>query len=428
MKQQDNNPLDELFASLANSEAEAPSAAFLQDVEARLDALAQKRRKPLAFWWIWSAFGAILIIGILAYWQSAAGTSMASKPQKVERKTQRFSDANNIKDPTFNLKSSTPNSFKTNSSKSFNTLDPTSHHSNHSISSSKTPQVFSLSPSKVSFINDTYSISASDKNFAAPSVIATNQTQAKTQAKTEKQDIIVSNTTTIDTNGRAKANQQPVSESISSNPKESAQSKKKSQSLGLQFGVSGIFSSFEVPSGSSLSVVQPFTPKELREWRDLGERHTSSWDFNLRYQVFFGQWGLQTGLNYLEWGEQFKYEVISVEGTNRYQYIQIPLGLSYQIPLRKVLLQPAIGVGLGYGVRREGAYILPYNNGVAVVESKQWATNAYAQFELVYQVNAQLQFSLAPMFRYTLGRIVSDEIIKNRYQSVGLLTGFSFSF
>jgi hypothetical protein len=183
-----------------------------------------------------------------------------------------------------------------------------------------------------------------------------------------------------------------------------------------------------VPSGSSLSIVQPFTPKELREWRDLGERHTSSWDFNLRYQVFFGQWGLQTGLNYLEWGEQFKYEVISVEGTNRYQYIQIPLGLSYQIPLRKVLLQPTIGVGLGYGVRRDGAYILPYNNGVAVVESKQWATNAYAQFELVYQVNAQLQFSLAPMFRYTLGRIVSDEIIKNRYQSVGLLTGFSFSF
>ena len=41
MKQQDNNPLDELFASLAEPKAEAPSAAFLQDVETRLDALAQ---------------------------------------------------------------------------------------------------------------------------------------------------------------------------------------------------------------------------------------------------------------------------------------------------------------------------------------------------------------------------------------------------
>jgi hypothetical protein len=322
-----------------------------------------------------------------------------SSAKQVARKTQRVSGTNNTKVATSNLNLSKPNS-----SKSFNTSNPTSTYSQPSISSTKNPPVFSLSPSVVASIPGTYSISASDV-----------------------QDKIETNTSIIDTNGRAKYNQQPVIESISTRPKESAKPTKKSQSLGLQFGVSGIFSSFEVPSGSS-GFVQPFTPKELREWRELGERQTSSWDFNLRYQLFFGQWGLQTGLSYLEWGEQYTYKVISVEGTNRYQYVQIPLGLSYQIPLRKVLLQTAIGLGLGYGVRRDGAYILPYNNGVAVVESKKWATNAYAQLELIYQVNAQLQFSLAPMFRYSLGRIVSDEIIKNRYQSLGLLTGFSFVF
>jgi cytoskeletal protein RodZ len=379
MKQQDNNPLDELFASLAEPKAEAPSAAFLQDVEARLDALAQKRRKPLAIWWIWSAFGAVLTFGSILLWQGAQVESVPSSAKQVVRKTQRVSGTNN-------------------------TSNPTSTYSQPFISSIKNPPVFSLSPSVGASIPGTYSISASDF-----------------------QDKIETNTSIIDTNGRAKDNQQPVIASISTHPKESAKPTKKSQSLGLQFGVSGIFSSFEVPSGSS-GFVQPFTPKELREWRELGERQTSSWDFNLRYQLFFGQWGLQTGLSYLEWGEQYTYKVISVEGTNRYQYVQIPLGLSYQIPLRKVLLQPAIGLGLGYGVRRDGAYILPYNNGVAVVESKKWAANAYAQLELIYQVNAQLQFSLAPMFRYSLGRIVSDEIIKNRYQSMGLLTGFSFAF
>ena len=418
MKQQDNNPLDELFASLAEPKAEAPTAAFLQDVEARLDALAQKRRKPLAIWWIWSAFGAILSIGILAYWQNAVGTSMVSKPQKLERKTQRVSEVNNTKVATFNL-----NSSKLNSSKSLNTSSPTSPYSQPSISSPKNPSVFSLSPSEVASISNTYSISASDLNFSAPSIMVTSPTIIKT----EKQDRIETNTSIIDTIGLSNTKQQPVKESISTNPKESAKPTKKTQSLGLQFGVSGIFSSFEVPSGSA-AIVSPFTPKELREWRELGERQTSSWDFNLRYQLFFGKWGLQTGLSYLEWGEQYTYKVISVEGTNRYQYVQIPLGLSYQIPLRKVLLQPSVGIGLGYGMRRDGAYILPYNNGVAVVESKQWATNAYAQLEFVYQVNAKLQFSLAPIFRYTLGRIVSDELIKNQYQSVGLLTGFSFSF
>ena len=379
MKQQDNNPLDELFASLAEPKAEAPSAAFLQDVEARLDALAQKRRKPLAIWWIWSAFGAVLTFGSILFWQGAQVETVHSSIKQVARKTQGVSGVNN-------------------------TSNPTSTYSQPFISSIKNPPVFSLSPSVGASIPGTYSISASDV-----------------------QDKIETNTSIIDTNGRAKDNQQPVIEPISTRPKESAKPTKKSQSLGLQFGVSGIFSSFEVPSGSS-GFVQPFTPKELREWRELGERHTSSWDFSLRYQLFFGQWGLQTGLSYLEWGEQYTYKVISVEGTNRYQYVQIPLGLSYQIPLRQVLLQPSVGIGLGYGVRRDGAYILPYNNGVAVVESKKWATNAYAQFELIYQVNAQLQFSLAPMFRYSLGRIVSDEIIKNRYQSLGLLTGFSFVF
>ena len=401
MKQQDNNPLDELFASLAEPKAEAPSAAFLQDVEARLDALAQKRRKPLAIWWIWSAFGAVLTFGSILFWQGAQVESVPSSAKQVARKTQRVSGTNNTKVATFNLNLSKPNS-----SKSSNTVIPTSTHSQSTISSTKNTPVFSLSP-----------------NYSAPSIMAVSQTIPKN----ETQDILGVKTSIIDTNDRAKDNQQPVIASISTHPKESAKPTKKSQSLGLQFGVSGIFSSFEVPSGSS-GFVQPFTPKELREWRELGERHTSSWDFNLRYQLFFGQWGLQTGLSYLEWGEQYTYKVISVEGINRYQYVQIPMGLSYQIPLHKVLLQPAIGLGLGYGVRRDGAYILPNNNGVAVVESKKWATNAYAQLELIYQINAQLQFSLAPMFRYSLGRIVSDELIKNRYQSLGLLTGFSFTF
>lgn len=418
MKQQDNNPLDELFASLAEPKAEAPTAAFLQDVEARLDALAQKRRKPLAIWWIWSAFGAVLIFGSVLFWQGTQDETVHSSTKQVARKTQRVSEANNSKVATFNLNSSKPNS-----SKSLNTSITTSPHLNYSISSSTTPTVFSLSPSEVASITNTYSISASDLNFSAPSIMV----NSPTIIKTEKQDRIETNTSIIDTIGLSNTKHQPVIESISTHSKESAKPTKKTQSLGLQFGVSAIFSSFEVDTNFS-SFPQPYTPKELREWRELGERQTSSWDFNLRYQLFFGQWGLQTGLSYLEWGEQYTYKVISVEGTNRYQYVQIPLGLSYQIPLRKVLLQPSVGIGLGYGVRRDGAYILPYNNGVAVVESKQWAANAYAQLELVYQVNAQLQFSLAPIFRYSLGRIVNDEIIMNRYQSLGLLTGFSFAF
>lgn len=419
MKQQDKDPLDKLFASLAEPSAQTPSAAYLQDLEARLDALGQKRRKLLGMWWFWSVFGAILSIGLFAYWQSEATTSTASKSQKVKQKTQRFSDAKNAKVATFHL-----NSSKLNSSISLHNSNPTYSPSHPDISLSIAPYNISLLPAKDAPIADFYSIEAASLNNSVPSDILAIQTIAKT----ENQEIFETKTTTIDTNSGTKTNLAQTSSSILSAPITPPKPLKKYTHLvGLQFGVSGIFSSFEVPS-SLTTVPEPLTPKDFREWRELGERQTSSWDFNLRYQLFFGKWGLQTGLNYLEWGEQYTYEVISVEGTNRYQYIQIPLGLSYQIPLRQILFRPSIGLGMGYGIRRDGAYILPNNNGVAVVEAKKWAANAYAQFELVYQANKQLQFSIAPVLRYSLGKVVDHVDIMNRYQSIGLLTGISFAF
>jgi len=196
--------------------------------------------------------------------------------------------------------------------------------------------------------------------------------------------------------------------------------------IGLQFGVSGIFSSFEVPT--QYASITGYNALKFRSERELSERQTSSWDFNLRYQYQFGKLGLQTGLNYLEWGEQYKYAVISVEGTNRYQYVQIPLGVSYQIPVKKVILQPAFGFAFGYGLQTNGTYILPANNGVAVVNSKQYSGNLWTQLELVYQLNEQMCVSVAPIYRQTIGNLVNNGLIINKYQSFGLLTGMSYRF
>lgn len=411
MKQQDKDPLDKLFASLAEPSAQTPSAAYLQDLEARLDALGQRRRKLFVMWWFWSLFGVILSIGLFAYRQSEASTSTASKSQKVKQKTQHFSDAKNAKAATFHLNSSKLNSSNTlhNSNLTYSTAHP-------DISFSIAPFHISLLPAKVAPIADFYSM-----EVASLDISVLSDTTASTAIEiSDDQALVETNTIAIDTNGLTKA----ILERGIMPPHTQ---KRCAHAIGLQFGVSGIFSSFEVPS-TLTTVPEPLTPKEFREWRELGERQTSSWDFNLRYQLFFGKWGLQTGLNYLEWGEQYTYEVISVEGTNRYQYIQIPLGLSYQIPLRQILFRPTIGLGMGYGIKRDGAYILPNNNGVAVVETRKWAANAYAQFELVYQANKQLQFSIAPVLRYSLGKVVDHVDIMNRYQSIGLLTSFSFAF
>lgn len=426
MKPQVKDPLDKLFTPLSEAQPEAPSAAFLQDVENRLDALQKKRRKPLAIWWVWSAFGAVLISGLLFYSnannQVVAGNKAQQKPQRIKV----FLEEDNIKKTT-HINNSSSSKNVTNSLRLPKPLMPNGSSSTITSNQSKS-QRFSFPSSEFSLISESYSITAADPHFSAPkreelSVIEENNTKTPSM-KEEMSGLNLSNS---DTTHLVKTQLGPAVPNIPSQSLQLPSGRLAKHSFGLQFGVSAIFSSFEVDSGVN-AFIPPYTYKELREWRELGERQTSSWDLSLRYQYTFGKWGLQTGLSYLEWGEQYTYKVISVEGTNRYQYIQVPLGLCYQIPLRKIVLQPAVGLGLGYGVKRAGAYILPNNNGVAVVASKKWAANAYAQLELVYQVNSQLKFSVSPMFRYTLGKIVDNHVIMNKYQSLGLLTGFMYSF
>jgi hypothetical protein len=196
--------------------------------------------------------------------------------------------------------------------------------------------------------------------------------------------------------------------------------------VGLQFGVSGIFSSFEVPTSNALYTATEL--KQFRAEREIGERQTSSWDFNLRYGLSVDRWQLQTGLQYFEWGEQLQYEVISVSGTNRYRYVNVPVLLGYTFNLGKVQLVPFAGVALGKGLSTQGTYIQPQINGVALANAKQIAGTLIGQVELQYHLTPQLLVTCTPVYRRTLGALVDNNLVVNRYQSLGLLTGFMYKF
>ena len=425
MKPQVKDPLDKLFTPLSEAQPELPSAAFLQDVENRLDALQKKRRKPLAIWWVWSAFGALLFLGVL--YGSNLNSAKSSKTAKESATPMQVLPKRISKSST--SATSFPSSVSSSESASASASIPTtSSKTKHSLLNSAVSQALSLTPRALAAISESFSVSSSDPHFSAP-LSREKQLSQENQAEAmrNKQKTSGLNSPISDSSILVKTQLDPAVPNIPSQSMQTPSQRPAKHAFGLQFGVSAIFSSFEVDSSVN-ALIPPYTYKELREWRELGERQTSSWDLSLRYQYNFGNWGLQTGLSYLEWGEQYTYKVISVDGTNRYQYIQVPLGLTYQIPVHKIVLQPAVGLGLGYGVKRAGAYILPNNNGVAVVESKKWAANAYAQLELVYHVNTQLKFSVSPMFRYSLGKIIDNHVIMNRYQSLGLLTGLMYSF
>lgn len=391
MKNQVKDPLDKLFSGLQDSAHESPSPAFLQDLEARLDALEKKRRKPLLAWWVFSALGVVVVVGTYFFWvPTSAKSKVLNKSALVAQTT-----------PLFSSKSK---SSSTSSSTSTSSLVKSNASSKKS------------SPSTSSAISTSTTLTSPTTKNAAPS---TGMIDAQ-------QDVYVINPILLDDDHHidsAISVAQPVP--VIQNELPTAKKRVQHQ-VGLQFGVSGIFSSFEVPTSDPLYTATEL--KQFRTEREIGERQTSSWDFSLRYGLSFDRWQLQTGLQYFEWGEQLQYEVISVSGTNRYRYVNVPLLLGYSLDLGKVQLVPFAGVALGKGLSTEGTYIQPQINGVALANAKQIAGTLIGQVELQYHLTPQLLVTCTPVYRRTLGALVDNGLVVNRYQSLGLLTGFMYKF
>lgn len=443
MKKQEEKSLDKLFEGLNELQQEQPSAAFLEDLELRLDALQQKRRKPLFAWWVWSVLGAVVIVsGLIVYSKkSSFSASNASNRNSSQYQTSIKSSA--LKQTSVGSSSKTNASSFKSSSKSASlsriTIQDQSFVSNSSLER-KFPQASTISTTSLPLSSST---PIKNQDGSSTQVLSEDQSNndhlALNSSLTSNAEKEIENQQNIE---RAKLAEKTILDStpteVSSEPIDLKLNKeilldnlhpKQGQpkhSLGLQFGVSGIFSSFEVPL--DISTVAGYDPHLYRNMRSVSERQTSSWDFNLRYQYFFGRFGIQTGLGYLEWGEQYKYDVISVEGTNRYQYVQVPLCLAYQIPMKKLIFQPSIGVGIGYGLKRAGAYIQPSLNQVQLVSASTWSKNSQLQLEFIYSITDNMMVSIAPVYRRTFGNLLDNGVIMNRYQSVGLLTGFSYRF
>ena len=383
MKNQVKDPLDKLFSGLQDSSHESPSPAFLQDLEARLDALEKKRRKPLFAWWIFSALGAVVLVGTyFLFVPTRAKSKVSNKLASVARTTPLSASKSKS---TSSLSISNATSKKSSSSTSFDILTSTTL-------TSPTTKVAAPSTEIIAVEQETYVINPIllDDNHPIDSAISVYLPLPVLQ------------------------NELPAAK------------KRVQHQVGLQFGVSGIFSSFEVPTSNPLYTATEL--KQFRTEREIGERQTSSWDFNLRYGLSFDRWQLQAGLQYFEWGEQLQYEVISVSGTNRYRYVNVPVLLGYTFDLGKVQLVPFAGAALGKGFSTQGTYIQPQINGVALANAKQIAGTLIGQVELQYHLTPQLLVTCTPVYRRTLGALVDNGLVVNRYQSLGLLTGFVYKW
>jgi hypothetical protein len=102
--------------------------------------------------------------------------------------------------------------------------------------------------------------------------------------------------------------------------------------------------------------------------------------------------------------------------------------VGYAFHLGKVQLLPYAGAAFGKCISTQGTYIQPQVNGVALVNAKQIAGTFIGQIELQYALTSQLSVTCTPVYRRTMGVLIDNGLVINRYQSVGLLTGFLFEF
>ncbi len=389
-------------------------AHYLDDINQRLDAL-EKKRKRRRLLWFW--FPGVMIIagigfGLYAYYDAPVRVSKKSKndtPETLQAQNASIAPkhkASAAQDPVHQ----TSSTVQTNT-QAFVTQSKQEMRSNHDqgFSHQKTHEPH---PSAMD-------AELPKQTFAAQEQEIITELLPSTEAKE-----INNATVPLLTIGQIGLLPWPTVGTLKTSKSEA----KKQHFFGFSSGVSGIISSFTPIEVSAQTFANTSFPdyKSYAQARKAAERATSSLDLALFYRLQHSHWLYQIGLSYNEWGEQIVYPFNSLDGTNRYRYLNFPLMAGYQWAKNKVSISPMLGVSAGVKLSGRG-YYLTANGNVDIVEAQRFSTSGLAQIEVAYHLDPFI-FHVTPGFRSSLGSPVKSGLTKNHYQALGCQIGIIFRF
>jgi hypothetical protein len=394
-----NNPFDNIPAH------------YLDDINQRLDALEKKRKRRRLFWlWFPGAVIAGIGLGLYAYHDAPVRVSKKSTNDTPEKRQAHNASIapkpkpSNIQDPEYQ-KSKNPQA----------NIPDLVKQPKHEKQSKHTQGISHL---KTDIPPNSEMVSE------LPNQRMVNELPA---VVSENIAVEVANQTTnamVPILSVGRINQLPWPNLGALNtPKTGA---KRQHMLGFSSGVSGIVSSFTPMDVNPSSFINTSFPdyKSYAQARKAAERATSSLDLSVFYRQQARHWIYQIGIAYNEWGEQIVYPFNSLDGTNRYRYLNIPIGVGYQWTKNKVSLSPMLGLSAGVKLNGKGYYLMP-DGGVDIVEAQRVTTSAIAQIELAYDLNPFI-FHVTPGIRSSIGSPVKSTLTKNIYQAIGCQIGFIY--
>ncbi len=433
MKQ--DNEIDQIFrdASNVNLNEEIPSV-FISDLNSRLDALEKKRKRPVAFWWLVGVFSLSIIIWGATLLFNSTNKTISAKTENVEeikstkskRTTKSFTNQTKSKIANakyYSIENNVENSLSYSSQVKNKRGAEEKKNGSNGLNKNDLAQIFIKTQSNIGS-EQTSSIQSSEK-----AAIELNNELSKSNADIEMKNVepiiekeivqAIDSTKVLDS---IQKNQTVEKIALAKDKKKLSITKE----IGFFTGVSGIISSFEIPSELENSITN--TIAEYRETREREEIATTSWDFSLRMKWVIKNFSIQSGVDYFQWGEEIRYSYNSISGINRYGYLSIPLNLGYAKTWNKFGVNPFGGIMFGYGINRLGNYLQPDLNSIAQVESKKYLTNYQIGCEISFLSDSQFKFSLVPIYKASFKEVVSTDVIRNRYKSIGLQLGISYKF
>jgi hypothetical protein len=420
MKQ--DNEIDQFFrdASKVDLNEEIPSV-FLSDLNSRLDAIEKKRKKPAAFWWLVG----VLSLSLFTLGATFLYTSADDKPSITKNEIGLKSKSEKPKMASKSEVKEQKNQFQISSSYSVDNSIITKDKRN--LSSTKTNETLTVQSVLNTKSNTVSEFIPKDETSEKELTFSTSE-----NSKSTSKDEVKNGETSIENEEVIDVDSVNIKDSVltnQTNEKTDLVTEKKKLSIqkeiGFFSGVSGIISSFDIPSSSTGIVT---TTTEWRETREREEVSTTSWDFAVRMKWVINSFSVQTGLDYFQWGEEIKYSYNSISGINRYSYLNVPINLGYAKTWNKFGINPFAGVLFGYGFNRTGNYLQLDLTSIEQAESKQYLANYQIGCEFYFLSESQFKFSLIPIYRASFKEVVYTDLIRNRYQSIGLQLGISYKF
>jgi hypothetical protein len=426
---------------------------FLTDVNARLDQLEKTKKRPLAIWWvsgILSVFGILIFVYTINSKENSVNLSVKSKVSKASLEKNAHvkiattvssnfiaknangqlnnSKSNNIIDqkntnstkeslnhPEFLLNQKTGLEKTSSSEKRLNRITKTTTASREPITLNEEEVLLGKSSS--------LAYEGLTKEVAIQQEIINDSTQVKSVFSEEK---IESNAVKNDSTILNAVNENP----ISVNATDKGKKQKLNYCFGFYSGVSEIFHQVLAPNNISVAWTNSISPEEYRNKRKMEEKSLTSWDMAIRFGIQYRKFTFSTGVDYFVLGERTDYSNVTYNAQyqNKYQFVNVPLVIGFQIQKGSFGVQPSIGLSLGFLAKDVTGFYLNLDNTSSSYQANisKVISTLHTGVEISYFSQSGIKVSVSPVYRKSLTPVVQSELVRNSYSTLGLQLGIGY--